>query len=1054
MMRCHPKHPIRILLFLIATCCFGQTAATINGIPNQTLATGTAGLLPAVKGAGIVSVSGTTVSGTTTNFTSLFPLCATSCSHGEAIAIYPAQLSPSGFVIASSIPGTTINNGETGSLIWNVGGTFAVNAGDTVTPTRTYANHSGVPFTQREFWSIATAYSSNKLQTLIPVYPAVGSRYPYPYIIVSGSSATIYLNTPPNATNGQTVVVASSSTPSLNGNYVISDNTGGQSLSAASSTGLVTNNPASLASGIYFADDMTMTISSVDIGGASCSTSALAKCVVSISVAAGSGSCTPQCATATFIAPHGFAVGDSIHVAGFSGSINATSATVVSIGSANWSTTLTFGTSAAASTSYAAQGGTISAAYTVNPHPIWVHVASVTSATSLTLSSSGGTIASGATWESAPDNVAAFTSAVGSNVDIEVTQAANYYFNNIPSNTSQTNGSILVTAFNHYFGVTSGVNFILASPQYDGFSFGDRSGSLNGGTGFVLDNWEINSLYQLPSLVCTTGCAINDFAKVLQINYADSPVVRNIRSTKSVGNFMDIENVTQPKVQGFNVSNISDGGCLVFAATPQPLASDGICLNAADYTSIFTSSNYSDPNMRGAVMTNFTEVNVKSGLFISGPGVVASNFYIEAGPVDITPSNGASPNLIGDIRLSNFQIDNGGQNGLWQADNGSATVEMYTPSTGVYIDNFSIRGGHGPAFVILGDSSATYVSIANTHITGAGFLGLYATGSGTAIDLSNVDMQGLGGTGMFLNFTGKVSVNGMKIQNVNQIFSPVSTFSLLAGTAFVVGGTSGDVRNVQIIDTQATATGYLMQVGGGRTQDVIGIITDTGHPFQTVGGTAGSAYVLNAGYVFPTIASASTISPISANSYVSGSTTVATITVPTGMQPQDQFCFIPSAGATWITNTSGNIGTASVASPGVEFCERWDGTKFWPQLTAVSGVRSIGASFGVKGGTSLATGQAVYVSVPFACTIAAWTLMIDAGTITIDVWKIGSGTAVPTVANTITASALPAISTGTAKTSTTLTGWTTSVAANDLLAFDVNAISTATTATIQLQCNQ
>ncbi len=81
-------------------------------------------------------------------------------------------------------------------------------------------------------------------------------------------------------------------------------------------------------------------------------------------------------------------------------------------------------------------------------------------------------------------------------------------------------------------------------------------------------------------------------------------------------------------------------------------------------------------------------------------------------------------------------------------------------------------------------------------------------------------------------------------------------------------------------------------------------------------------------------------------------------------------------------------------------------------------------------------------------------MAVDTGTATIDVWKIASGTAIPTVTNTITASALPAISSGTAIHSTTLTGWTTSVTANDIFGFNINAVSGATFIDINLQCNQ
>lgn len=117
-------------------------------------------------------------------------------------------------------------------------------------------------------------------------------------------------------------------------------------------------------------------------------------------------------------------------------------------------------------------------------------------------------------------------------------------------------------------------------------------------------------------------------------------------------------------------------------------------------------------------------------------------------------------------------------------------------------------------------------------------------------------------------------------------------------------------------------------------------------------------------------------------------------------------------------------------------------------------IRSIGAGFD-GGGSALTSGSTstTYFTVPFACTLSAFNITVDTGTITFDVWKIATGTAIPTVANTITASALPAISTGTAVHSTTLTGWTTAVSANDVFGININAVSGATKASLILQCN-
>jgi hypothetical protein len=124
-------------------------------------------------------------------------------------------------------------------------------------------------------------------------------------------------------------------------------------------------------------------------------------------------------------------------------------------------------------------------------------------------------------------------------------------------------------------------------------------------------------------------------------------------------------------------------------------------------------------------------------------------------------------------------------------------------------------------------------------------------------------------------------------------------------------------------------------------------------------------------------------------------------------------------------------------------------------VTANNKIRAIGATFD-GAGVALTSGatQTTYFTSPYACTISAWNATVDTGTITIDVWKIATGTAIPTSANTITASALPAISTGTAKHSTTLTGWTTTVSANDIFGFNINAVASATKASIVLECDQ
>jgi hypothetical protein len=107
-------------------------------------------------------------------------------------------------------------------------------------------------------------------------------------------------------------------------------------------------------------------------------------------------------------------------------------------------------------------------------------------------------------------------------------------------------------------------------------------------------------------------------------------------------------------------------------------------------------------------------------------------------------------------------------------------------------------------------------------------------------------------------------------------------------------------------------------------------------------------------------------------------------------------------------------------------------------------VRPISAVYD-GGGSALSADDIIYVYVPYAGTITAVTMLADqSGSAVVDIWKDTYANHPPTDADTITASAVPTISTATKSQDTTLTGWTTSLAAGDILAFNVDSASTIT----------
>lgn len=104
------------------------------------------------------------------------------------------------------------------------------------------------------------------------------------------------------------------------------------------------------------------------------------------------------------------------------------------------------------------------------------------------------------------------------------------------------------------------------------------------------------------------------------------------------------------------------------------------------------------------------------------------------------------------------------------------------------------------------------------------------------------------------------------------------------------------------------------------------------------------------------------------------------------------------------------------------------------------------------GGSAITTGVKGDLEIPFACTITQVTTLADqSGSIVVDIWKDAYANYPPTVADTITASAKPTLSTATKAQDATLTGWTTAIAAGDTLRFNVDSITTCQRVLISLK---
>jgi len=104
------------------------------------------------------------------------------------------------------------------------------------------------------------------------------------------------------------------------------------------------------------------------------------------------------------------------------------------------------------------------------------------------------------------------------------------------------------------------------------------------------------------------------------------------------------------------------------------------------------------------------------------------------------------------------------------------------------------------------------------------------------------------------------------------------------------------------------------------------------------------------------------------------------------------------------------------------------------------------------GGSAITTGEKGHIRIPFKCVIQKVTLLADqSGSIKIDIWKDTYANFPPTNADTICGANEPEISAATKDEDGTLTSWTKAIAADSILAFNVDSAATIERLTVILE---
>jgi hypothetical protein len=119
-------------------------------------------------------------------------------------------------------------------------------------------------------------------------------------------------------------------------------------------------------------------------------------------------------------------------------------------------------------------------------------------------------------------------------------------------------------------------------------------------------------------------------------------------------------------------------------------------------------------------------------------------------------------------------------------------------------------------------------------------------------------------------------------------------------------------------------------------------------------------------------------------------------------------------------------------------------------------LRRYAANFVIDGGGSaITTGIKGDLVLETAGVIESWTILADqSGSVQIDLWKDTYTNYPPVVGDAITGSAKPILSSALKAQSSTLSGWTTSVAAGDIIRVNVDSVTTVQRVTLALKIRE
>jgi len=579
--------------------------------------------------------------------------------------------------------------------------------------------------------------------------------------------------------------------------------------------------------------------------------------------------------------------------------------------------------------------------------------------------------------------------------------------------------------------------FVYGGQAYDAVSVletlaGTSTTSLTISTGSKTLTTQENLEYTDATFVVIASRANNTNYMHGQVtSYSGTTLVVNVLDTGGSGTHADWDiNISAPQgpqgATGPQGPAGSGGGGVAIHGTP----------TANHFTTWYDASTIQDAGTpSGTLLDNLTGFSATGLLKRTGAGAYS---FVTLAFSDITGTVGASqlPNP-GATTLGGIKSNAGTAHQWIAAINTDGTVTLSQPA---FSDiSGSLAGSQTPAYTgdVTKSSGSTTTVLANipNDVPMAGDLLVTATAA------PSTPAAGKGRA--YVDSTQKVWSHKSDAGTVSITIVPSSAASHQWASAISAAGV--------VTWTQPAFTDVSGVLGSTQHPALTGDVTCSSGSTTTTLANIPSATPMAGSLLATAIAAPSTPAAGKASIYVDSTNKVLAVkndagTVSSTVQPS-------SAGSHQFATAVSAAGAITWTQPAFTDIS---GTATYSQLPASAPIAAI--QFVIDGGGStITTGLKGYLEVPFACTINQATLLADAsGSIVVNVWKctyaqFDAGGTHPVAADKITASAPPTISTATKAQDATLTGWTTSISAGDILAFNVDSVTTIKRVTLDLK---